>query len=145
MTTRNLIIISVSILLIVILCSIPFDTTFVPEWRLQLVDKNGLACKGQVARQFCTNYTLGIHPCEGVTDDSQQADDDGYVIFPARKIRANMFYRITRPVYGLALLVANGEYGTNGYISTYGPCGSRIIDYKPGGPLPDAIVCASDE
>jgi hypothetical protein len=125
---------------------IPYDTVFVPEWHLRIVDGSGNPVVGVRVVQFCTNYTLGIHPCELVDDDEMTTDNDGFVVFPARKIRANLLYRVTRPIFGLVLLVANDEYGTNGYIRVGGPCGNKLIDYKPEGPLPSTIaVCEKGE
>lgn len=137
----------IGIILIVILgiSFIPFDTIFIPEWRLRLVDENGNPWNGQYVAQHCTNYTLGIHPCEGVQDASQITDENGFVVFPERRIRANLLYRVIRPIIGLALLVINGEFGTNGYITTSGPYGSRMIDFEPEGPLPTEIVLTSKE
>jgi hypothetical protein len=124
---------------------IPFETTFVPEWKLRVVNEKGVPLSGQFVAQYCTNYTLGIHPCEGVNDDSKITDKNGYVVFPARKIRASLLYRIVRPALGLVLLIANGEYGTNGSVATSGPWGTKSIDYTPGKPLPSEIVLPSKE
>ena len=84
---------------------IPYDTVFVPEWHLRIVDGSGNPVVGVRVVQFCTNYTLGIHPCELVDDDEMTTDNDGFVVFPARKIRANLLYRVTRPIFGLVLLI----------------------------------------
>lgn len=140
MRNRKLLTFAIVILAILPVLLIPFETVFVPEWRLRLVNEKGEACPEQVATQYCTNYTLGIHPCELVDDQRQVADRDGFVTFPARKLRASMSYRIARPVIGLGLLVLNGEYGTNGSIITGGPCGSGTFEYEPGQTLPDHIV-----
>jgi hypothetical protein len=131
--------------LVLALSLIPYDTEYVPEWRLRVVDGNGLPCKRQLVSQYCTNYTLGIHPCETEDNFARLTDEEGYVVFPARRIRASFLYRVTRPVLGLLLLIANGEYGKNGSIGTTGPCGTAGIEYQPGGPLPDTIMVGSSE
>jgi len=122
---------------------IPFETTFIPEWKLRVVNDKGEPLSGQFVAQYCTNYTLGIHPCENVGEDSKITDEEGYVIFPARKIRATLLYRSIRPVIGLALLIANGEYGSNGSFATSGPGGTKSIDFDPRKSLPTEIELPS--
>jgi hypothetical protein len=142
MTRRKFVALSVCFLCLVG-SLVPFDTVFVPEWKLRLVDENGNPWRGQYVAQYCTNYTLGIHPCEDQENASQITDQDGVVLFPERRIRANLLYRIFRPVFGLFLLLLNGEYGENGYLSTSGPYGSQVIRFEPDGPLPIEIVISA--
>ena len=137
----------VAIVIIVLTCLglslIPFDTTFIPEWKLRVVNEGGVPLEGQFVAQYCTNYTLGIHPCEDVDNDSKITNREGYVVFPERKIRASLLYRIVRPIAGLFLFLANGEYGTYGSVGTSGPYGTKSIEYRPEGPLPEKIILPS--
>lgn len=130
---------------VLIASSVPFKTTFIPEMKIRVVDENGYPYRGQTIAQYCTNYTLGIHPCEEVSDAAKQTDEDGFVVFPAREITASLLYRVTRPILGLVLLVANGEYGSNAHLLASGPRGDQRIEFEPGGPYPTQIVLPSSK
>lgn len=135
----------VGIIIIFLLSLIPFNTTFLPEMTIRVVDENGRPYVGELASQYCTNYTMGIHPCEDVEDASKPTDVNGYVTFPARKLRASLLYRLVRPVAGLLLWVANGEYGTNASIVAGNATSTRHVDFRPEGPYPAEIIVPSKE
>lgn len=131
--------------LVFLLSLVPFNTTFLPDMTVRVVDERGNPYVGEFVVQNCTNYTMGIHPCEEVNDTSKPTDENGYITFPARKLRANLLYRIVRPVAGLLLLIANGEYGTNASISTSGPQGNKRVEFKAEGPYPTEIMLPSKD
>jgi hypothetical protein len=131
-------------LLILILTAIPFETTFVPEWKLRVVDEFGVPYKKQLVREFCNNYTLGIHPCEGKDDTDKLTDENGYVVFPERVIRASLIFRIVRFFIAFLLFFVNGEYGEQVYVDSSGPKGHAELRFVPGTPLPEVFVLASE-
>ena len=137
-------------LTIVVLCLLgvsllPFDTIFVPEWTIRVVDENGAPYKGLYVAQYCTNYILNIHPCEGAADASKATDGDGYVTFPERKIRASLLYRIVRPVLSYILSFVHGGSGVHGDLVSTGPQGYADLKYTPGESLPKEFVIPSGE
>lgn len=79
------------LILLLALAFIPFNTTLVPEWRVQVVDENGNPYKGKLVRQSCYNYTLGVSPCSGADNSAKLTDENGYVTFPERKINMSLF------------------------------------------------------
>lgn len=126
---------------IFILSFIPYDTILVPAWRVQLVDERGFQYKGQIVRQFCYDYTLGISPCAARDDSYKITDNDGYVEFPERRIRASLLYRIFATIKNTALVFAHGSIGKETYIDSSGPSGYRILRYESnGGPPPDTFI-----
>ena len=131
------------ILFCALISLIPFPTTLVPEWKVQVVDENGNPYKGKLVRQACSNYTLGIHPCSGAEDTDKLTDENGYVIFPERKITASLFSRIIRSILNFVMIFAHGSYGVDIYLDSSGPQGYKMLEYVPGKPLPEKFILPS--
>lgn len=129
---------------IIVLLFIPFETTLVPEWKLRVINENGNPYKGKIIREMCYNYTLGISPCSEANDSMQRTDENGYVIFPERKIDASLFFRVTRSIFNFVMLIAHGSYGVDIYVDSSGPQGYKTLEYKSNEPLPEKFILPSE-
>lgn len=131
------------ILFCVLISFIPFPTILVPEWKVQVVDENGNPYKNKLVRQFCDNYTLGVHPCEEAGDFMKLTDENGYVVFPERKVWLSLTSRLIRSFLNLLMLLAHGSYGVSIYLDSSGPQGYKTLKYKSGENLPEKFVLPS--
>ncbi len=119
---------------------IPYSTTLVPEWKLRVIDEKGNAYRGKLVREACYSYTLGIHPCYEAGDVMQNTDENGYVFFSEKKIRASMLSRALRTAYNFVMQIADGSFGERVYVDATGPQGYKTLKYIPGEPLPTEFV-----
>ncbi len=125
-----------------ILSFIPFPTKVVPEWKLKVVDENGRPYKNQIVRQFCENYTLGVDPCSN-NDSLSRTDENGYVLFPERKIWMSFSMRIINSIFNYLMLIAHGGVGTDIFLDSSGPNGYKTLKYYSWKPLPKEFVLPS--
>lgn len=130
----------ISMVLALIASLIPFDTTLVPEWRLRVVNEAGSPYKGQRVRQFCYSYTLGISPCYDSNDFMRETDENGYIVFPERKINASLLSRALRTAFNFTMQIAHGSFGESVYVDATGPTGHKTLEYIPGHPPPEIFI-----
>ncbi len=134
--------VTISILLVA-LAFVPFNTTLVPEWKVQLTDENGNPYKGKLVRQSCYNYTLGVSPCSSADDSSKLTDETGYVIFPERKINMSLLLRIGHSIFNFLNIFVHGSYGVDIHLGSTGPQDYKTLKYVPGEPLPEKFILPS--
>jgi hypothetical protein len=114
----------------------PFESTVVPKWKLRVIDQTGRPLSGNRIRESWCHYTLETN-CH---EEELQTDSLGYVEFPRRTIRMNLFSR-----------VANAARRIINVHSSFGPSASvyylgdyRLVSdepwYMPGRPLESEIV-----
>jgi hypothetical protein len=124
---------------LIVILLIPFPTTIVPEWKLRVVDEAGMPFAGARVRQSWHHYSYGVGDI-----DERDADADGYVAFPERKIWYPILYRILRTGLAALLSLAHGSIGIRADVWAYPPYpqedGSRFVEYKPGEPQAQKIV-----
>lgn len=135
----------VLLVLLFLLSLIPINTVLVPEWKVQVVDENGTPYKGQIIRQSCHNYTLDVHPCSGTEGSIQKTDENGFVVFPERRIEMNGISRIFRPVGSLLQAVfLHGSLGRSIYLDSVGPKGMKTLKYISDESLPEKLILPSE-
>jgi hypothetical protein len=113
----------------------PWKTTVVPEWKLQVVDVNGVPIGRIGVRQVWQHYDI---ESQGHRED-RTTDDNGYVSFPERTARGPLVVRMVRAVINrfphqssgadAFLVVLSSEYDT-----------WRNNSAVPGQPLPKQMV-----
>lgn len=111
----------------------PFETTVVPEWKIRVVDESGNPVKGVSVNEGWRHYSIEIHRQE----QSLVADDEGYVTFPRRTVRAAFLVRAVGSM--IAALNPHGRTGPHAFIDVQGPY-SGTTDYSPGKPIPTTII-----
>jgi hypothetical protein len=119
----------------------PVKSTVCPAWTIQVVDEAGNPLKGVFVRQHWQDYTV---ESSGHRQDTE-TDENGYVSFPERTIRAPLLFR----ALGVVLNTVSGgfihsSYGPHAFIAAYGDIvdGKRIegsANYEEGKPLPKQL------
>ncbi len=97
------------IIFLIILFLIPFPTEMVPEWKIQIVDKNNKSLPEVKVRQITDNYTFW--GCCDSSYDEKISDSNGYAVFPAKYLWASSFSRIVYPPIANIMLLAHGSAG----------------------------------
>jgi hypothetical protein len=110
----------------------PFETTIVPQWRAQVVDKAGTSLRGATVTEHWRHSSLESsgHEAAATTDEA------GYVTFPARTIRASLLWRVIGPVSNVLKTGVHAGFGPSADLTVPGD----IANYSPGKPLPEQIV-----
>ena len=127
---------TVSLILALILL-VPFPTTVVPEWRLRVIDQNGQPFVGEEVREYWQHYSL---ESDGHREE-RRTDENGYVVFPERRIWSPLLWRIVSTSLAAVLTLAHGSMGVSAWVMVVGySTNGGTRDYKPGVPLPGEIV-----
>ena len=110
----------------------PFETTIVPQWSVQVVDKAGTPLRGVTVTEHWSHSSLehNGHEAEATTDEG------GYVTFPVRTIKASLLGRAIGPVQNVLKTGVHASFGPDADLSVPGD----IASYSPGKPLPKQIV-----
>jgi hypothetical protein len=103
------------IVLIIVLSFIPFNTEMVPEWKLQVLDNNGEILPGVQVEESWDNYSFFFEGFEW-----RRADQNGYVVFPARHVWAGLLGRILLPAFAKFGELSHGSSGLS--------IGARVFD-----------------
>src|SRR5947209_16359770 len=96
-------------LLGIVILTVPVQTTVVPEWRLRVVTKDGRPCAGVTVSESWEDYTLELESGKGIED--KKTDQDGYVTFPQRVVRATLFTRSLRTIASYLTFPVHGSLG----------------------------------
>lgn len=129
----------VLILLVAVLAVIvlyPWETTVVPAWRVRIVDQGGAPLRNTGVRETWQHYSIESRGHE----EDLLTDQEGYVTFPKRTIRAGLATRTIRSMInalnphhssgpGASVIVLASGYDTWSNNATL-----------PGQPLPSEVV-----
>ena|SRR6266550_3106917 len=121
---------------LIVVALYPWETTVAPEWRVRIVDQSGAPLRNTGVREVWRHYSI---ESQGHEEDLM-TDQEGYVTFPKRTIRALLAVRIIKPIIN----ALNPHHSS-------GPGASVIVlapdydtwsnnDYTPGQPLPNEVV-----
>ena len=129
---RGLLLIFIGVIMI-----FPFESPVVPAWKIQVVDEAGHPIGGIGVRQSWNNYSVGHI---GQSEDSV-TDDNGYVTFPARTIRASLLRGLTYPIFNL-LCGPHASWGPSSDVLVLVHDENKLGDaeWSPGKPLPEQAV-----
>jgi hypothetical protein len=123
-----------SLMLLAVLAFYPFESAVVPPWTVHVMDVNGTPCGDMPVTQTWSNYSW--YALGGGESEHRNTNQDGYVNFPARSIRASGLRRIIMPPIARALTIAHGSYGIDATVFTNGLKDVAWLSYKPGETLP---------
>ncbi len=76
--------------LVVVVSLYPLETIVVPEWRVRIVDEAGTPLRNSGVREVWQHYSIESKDHE----EDPLTDNDGYVTFPKRTLRAPLAARI---------------------------------------------------
>lgn len=120
-------------LVLVVLVIYPFESTVVPQWKIRLVDESGNSVVGVGVNEGWRHYSVEIRRHE----ESLITDDEGYVTFPRRTVRAGVLIRAVGGM--ITALNPHGSSGPHAFADVMGSY-SGTADYSPDKPLPTTII-----
>jgi len=129
--------IGVVVCALVIAVFVPIETKFLPEWRLQVADVNGVACSNMRVTQSWGHYRLYLDG--NYSSDDRVTDMNGYVQFPERTIRASAARRITMPIITRFATLMHGGWSADGAVWASGIKDVAWLSYRPGTAAPDKM------
>lgn len=136
---RRIIFTCVPLLILLAVLIYPFETVIVPAWKIRVVDKDGKPVKDDFVKQVWKHYSLELDP--GENSEDRRSDDDGYVVFPARTIRASLLKRAVVPALNGLRLQEHASFGPRAYVIVWGTDGSpQAVNYDQNKPLPTEIT-----
>lgn len=115
----------------------PYETTVVPDWRVRAVDEDRTPLVRVAVSEYWGHMSIESdeHQAESITDDQ------GYVTFPRRTIRASLLRRGLGPLINRSS-VHGVDLGPHAYLIVSADMNSTTdnSDYRPGKRLPEEIV-----
>jgi hypothetical protein len=114
----------------------PLETTVVPEWRVRIVDEAGAPLGNTGIREVWKHYSIESESHE----QDLLTDNDGYVAFPRRTVRAGLAVRLIKS--SINALNPHGSSGPGAYLITLAPGYDTWSNdfYIPGRPLPSEMI-----
>jgi hypothetical protein len=94
----------------------PFESTVVPAWKVRVVDPEGRPVKGIAVKYHWQHYSVEF---EG-NEERTHTDEDGYVSFRARTVRASLIRRVIVPVVNILSTAFHASFGPSGHIVVWG-------------------------
>ena len=129
--------IGVVVCALVIALFVPIETKFLPQWRLQVADVNGVACSNMRVTQSWGHYRLYLDG--NYSSDDRVTDMNGYVQFPERTIRASAARRIAMPIITRFATLMHGGWRADGAVWASGIKDVAWLSYRPGTAAPDKM------
>src|SRR6266496_2632386 len=108
----------------------PFETLVVPEWKARIVDERANPLVSVKVSEHWQHYSVETQGHEADSGTDQQ----GYVAFPRRTIRASLFMRVFGPVRNILHTGIHSSFGPSAYliVSTSFEHSTENADYDPG-------------
>jgi hypothetical protein len=103
------------IVVLLVVALIPFPSLIAPDWKITVMDVAHKPVKGSLVRESYQNYSIESqgHESDAITDEF------GRVSFPARKIYASLFARISG-VLRAATGGVHASFGPSAYVNAFG-------------------------
>jgi len=114
---------------------ISYDSVSIPEWKVQVVSETGTALPNKAVTEIWHDPLEWFQPDYRTTLISNQ---DGYVVFPIRKINASLFSRFCG--IGAWMLSLFNLHGTSSSYAFLTSPGDGFAMYREGGELKTQIV-----
>jgi len=116
---------------IVLLC--PFRSTVVPEQKVLVVTEGWRPIPGVRVRQIWQNYSVEVVGHE----EDIPTDENGRVSFPRRTVRANLLWRVVRPILNILSQGVHASFGVQTDMFPLGevtekPAGQKRVEAQPG-------------
>jgi hypothetical protein len=120
--------------LLAVLLLYPFETTVVPEWKVRVVDESGKPMISIGVKEGWEHSSIEMNRHE----QDLTTDNDGWVTFPRRTIRANLLWRLGG---AFVTVLPHAQSGPHFFLDVQGPYSSLTGSaYLPGDPLPGTLV-----
>jgi len=117
----------------------PFEQTVVPAAHIQVVDGAGRLGPNLFAKQEWFDVTVE----ESQHVDYSRSDENGYVTFPRRSVRAPLALRIVNTVWRIGTQGHHASIGSSAAITVYGQGEPHMLAWtaygRNGGRWPDEM------
>lgn len=113
----------------------PFESQVVPEWKVRVIDVNGVSCANMPVTEMWGHYSLFLNGDFRSAD--RLTDSEGFAKFPERHVRAIGIRRLIMPFVTEVLTYAHGSTGVDGAVSASGLKDVAWLSYEVDQPLPD--------
>ena len=137
MRRRALIIFGFTLIAVIALALIPFETAIVPAWHITVLDEHGTPYVGQRVDEFWANYDLELGVQHG---EERWTNELGRIDFPSRSIKMSAIKRIIRRTLAKVNRYMDGSEGIEAYLMTTVPEGIKTLQYKSKNPPPDRWI-----
>ena len=137
MRRRALIILGFTLIAVIVLALIPFETAIVPAWHITVLDEHGTPYVGQRVDEFWANYDLELGVQHG---EERLTNELGRIDFPSRSIKMSAIKRIIRRTLAKVNRYMDGSEGNEAYLMTTVPEGIKTLQYKSNKPPPDRWI-----
>lgn len=134
---RSLAACGVVLLVILVLHFITYESTTVPAWKIRVVNVEGVPLAGVDVYQTWKYYSL--EPSTTFNRDRRVTDENGYVIFPQRTVRASLLRRMLAFVGENVNINPHTSFGPFAHVSLSYLGTTYIADYVVGKTLPSEI------
>ena len=132
--TRLLIVVIICLVIFVML--VPIETSVIPQWRVQVVDVNGIPCANTRVTQSWGHYRVYLDG--NYSSEFRFTDLNGYVQFPERMIRASLPRRIIMPFITRITTLMHGGWDVHGVVWTDGITDVGL-SYESGRSMPEKM------
>ena len=137
MRRRPLVIFGLTLIAVIALALIPFETTIVPAWHITVLDEHGTPYVGQRVDEFWANYDLELGVQHG---EERWTNELGRIDFPSRSLKMSAIERIIRRILAKVNRYLHGSEGIEAYLMTTVPEGIKTLQYESNKPPPDRWI-----
>jgi hypothetical protein len=138
--TKSHLLIVILICLGTIVMLVPIETSVIPQWRVQVVDVNGIECPNMRVTQSWGHYRLYLDG--NYSSEARLTDLNGYAQFPARTVRASLSRRVIMPIVTRIATIMHGGWKVDGAVWASGIKDVAWLSYDSGKALPGRMRVA---
>lgn len=113
----------------------PFQITTVPEWTVKVLRDDGEPGRGIVVRQHWRHYAVESENHEEIA----MTDNDGYVSFPRRTVRASFFNQYIGKMRNIRQQGIHASFNPSSQLVAFGNGFLGSVRYEPDSPLPKEL------
>ena len=115
---------------------VPFPTTVVPAWELQVIGPTGQPVSGVRVREHWQDYSVESN---GDQEDAQ-TDDQGHVRFPKRRVWAPALWRLLGPMLNTVMYGVHAGFGPHSSVGAWSDKMEGWLYYRPGSVPPPELI-----
>lgn len=117
---------------------INYESTTVPEWKIRVVNTQDDPVTRAEVYQTWKYYSL--EPSDTFNRDVRVTDENGYVAFPQRTVKASLLRRVLAFVGEKVNINPHTSFGPHSHISLSQGGTTYAADYTEGQALPSEII-----
>ncbi len=123
---------------LLLLGSIKYESTTVPEWDLRVINPRGEPLSGVQVYQTWKHYSLDSS--DTFNREIKVTDETGRVSFPRRTVNASLLRRVLSSVGRWVNINPHASFGPHAHISIHRGGNTYVADYEEGERLPSELT-----